>query len=246
MPRRLREKSSLPGYPWKAKFIAKQEIGQYFSNPEGIQCLLCGRIFGTLNGHLQIVHRTSHEEYRYRYGLPWRRGLVSTKVSNRLSKVLTERIRNGSFKPEPDNKAAAARIRSGGRRRDQPFVTLAKAEKAEEQSKKNLKYGRKDFENVLFAMLKRKTTLRQACMDKNLPSSPTVLYYAESNPRFRKELLDTYYALPYAVQARANMFSPQFFKDLKLLKRKGLSATEIEAKLQVSRKTIQKRLKQAK
>jgi hypothetical protein len=133
-----------------------------------------------LNGHLQIIHGTSHEEYRGIYGLPWRRGLVSPKVSNRLSKVLTERIRNGSFKPEPDNKAAVARILAG-RRRDQPFVTLAKSELGKEQSKKNLRYTRKDFENVLSAMLNRKTTLRQVCMtDKNLPSRPTVLYHAES------------------------------------------------------------------
>jgi hypothetical protein len=244
MRKAFRGKSPLRGFPWRAKFVAKEEIEQYFSNPEGIQCLLCGRIYGTLNGHLQIIHATSHEEYRARYGLPWRRGLVSPKFSKLLSKRLTERIRNGSFKPEPNNKAAVAGIRAG-RRRDQPFVTSAKSELGKEQSKKNLKYTRKDFENVLAAMLERKTTLRQVCMtDKKLPSTPTVLYYAESNPSFRKKLLDTYYALPYDVQARSDMFSPQFFEDLKRLKGKGLSAAEIGERLQVSSKTIQKRLQQ--
>jgi hypothetical protein len=246
MLRRPREKCTLRGFPWKAKFVAKQEIDQYFSSPDGIQCLLCGRIYGSLNGHLQIVHRTSHEEYRRRYGLPWRRGLVSRKVSKRLSRLLTERIRTGSFNPEPDNKAAAARIRAGGRRKDQPFVTRAKAEKAKEQSKKNVRYDPRDFENVLSAMLKRKTTLRETCMDKRLPTEPTVLYYAESNPRFRKKLLDTYHALPYSVQARADMFSPRFFQDLKRLRRKGLSVAQIAEKLRVSTKTIQKRLGQVK
>jgi phosphatidylserine/phosphatidylglycerophosphate/cardiolipin synthase-like enzyme len=53
----------LRGFPWKAKFVAKREIDEYFSNPEWIQCLLYGRIYESLNGHLQIVHRTSHEEY---------------------------------------------------------------------------------------------------------------------------------------------------------------------------------------
>jgi hypothetical protein len=176
--------------------------------------------------------------------LPWRRGLVSGRVSDRLRRVLTERIRNGSFKPEPDSKAAAAKIRAGGRRRDQPFVTAAKAEKAKEQSKRNLRYGPKDFENVLSAMLKRKTTLRETCMDKRLPTEPTVLYYADSNPSFRKKLLDTYHALPYSVQARADMFSPQFFKELKRLRRKNLTILQIAEKLQVSTKTIQKRLTQ--
>ena len=226
-----------------SKFLPKQEIDQYFSNPDGIQCLLCGRAYGALGGHLQIVHGISHEEYRDTYGLPWRRGLVSTRVSTRLSTALAERIRSGSFKPEPDNKAAVGRIRAGGRRKDQPFVTAEKSLQGKGQSKKNRQYGRKDFEKVLSAMLERQTTLRQACMDKGLPPEPTVLRYAESNSGFRKKLLETYHALPYTVQARADMFSRQFFKDLKRLRRKGLSATEIGEKLQVSGKTIWKRLR---
>lgn len=244
MRKAFRGKSPLRGFPWKAKFVAKQDIDQYFSDPEGIQCLLCGRIYKTLNGHLQIVHGTSHVGYRARYGLPWRRGLVSPKLSKLLSKRLTDRISSGSFRPEPNNKAAVAGIRAA-RRQDQPFVTLAKSELGKEQSKRNLKYNRKDFENVLAAMLERKTTLRQVCMaDKTLPSTPTVLDYADSNPGFRKRLLDTYHALPYSVQARADMFSPQFFEDLTRLKTKGLSDTEIGKRLKVSGKTVRKRLEQ--
>ena len=68
-------------------------------------------------------------------------------------------------------------------------------------------------------------------MDKSLPSSSLVLGYAESNPGFRKKLMNTYYALPYDVQARAGMFSPQFYEDLKRLKAKGLPNTEIGREL---------------
>ena len=74
---RENKKSALPGFPWKGKFTTKKEIDQYFSNPEGIQCLCCGRIYEGLNGHLQIVHGVSFEKYRDRYGLPWRKGLLS-------------------------------------------------------------------------------------------------------------------------------------------------------------------------
>ena len=93
-------------------------------------------------------------------------------------------------------------------------------------------------------MLERKIALREACMDKGLPPIPTVLGYAELHPGFRKKLLDTYYALPYVVQARADMFSPQFYEDLKRFKAKGLPATEIGKKLGVSHKTVRIRLKQ--
>ena len=75
-------------------------------------------------------------------------------------------------------------------------------------------------------------------MDKNLPASSGVLAYADSKPEFRKKLMDTYYALPYDVQARAGMFSPQFYEDLKRLKAKGLPNTEIGKQLGISCKTV--------
>jgi len=55
-------------------------------------------------------------------------------------------------------------------------------------------------------------------------------------------LIDTYYTLPYDVQARADMFSPQFYEDLKRLKAKGLPNTEIGRQLGISNKTVKIRL----
>ena len=241
---KYRKKSTLPGFPWQGGFTTKSEIEEYFSDPDGIQCLLCGRIYKALGSHLKVAHGISHEEYRARYGLPWRRGLVSQNVSKQISEALTKRIRNGTFKPNPDNKIAVKRILEGGRRKDQPFLTNIKAGEAKGLSKKNIRWSRKDYENVLTVMLEQKIALREACMDKSLPPTTTVLNYAESHPGFRKNLIDTYYALPYVVQARADMFSPQFYEDLRRLKAKGLPATEIGEKLGVSHKTVRIRLKQ--
>ena len=203
---KVNEKSLIPGFPWKGQFTTKDEINQYFSNPDGIQCLLFGRFFNNLSGHLNITHDISHEQYRDHYGLPWRKGLVSRNVSKKISSNLTKRIKNGSFKPKANNKVAADKIRAGGRRKDQPFLSKIKSEGAKGLCKKNIKHTRKDYEKVLSVMRKNKIALREACMDKNLPASSRVLGYAESNPGFRKKLIGTYYALPYDVQARADMF----------------------------------------
>jgi len=238
------KKSALPGFPWNGIFTEKDEIDQYFSHPDTIQCLLCGRLYKGLNVHLRIAHEISHEEYRSRFGLPWRKGLVSRNVSKGLSSLTTERIKNGSFKPKANNKVAADKIRAGGRRKDQPFLSKIKSEGAKGLCKKNIKHTRKDYEKVLSVMLKNKIALNEACMDKNLPASSRVLDCAESNPGFRKKLMDTYYALPYDFQARARMFSPQFYEDLKRLKAKGLPDTEIGRQLGISRKTVKIRLDQ--
>ena len=198
---------------------------------------------GTLNGHLQMVHGVPLDEYRERYGLPWRRGLVARAVSIKLSTLLSNRIRNGSFRPKPDNRAAVNAILSGNLRKDPPYVTGSKAERTKTLSKQNVRYGREDYEKVLSVMMKRKISLTEACKKNNLPGSATVLGYAELNPEFRKRLIDTYHSLPYAVQARADMFSPKFYRDLERLKKKGLPATEIGKILGISAKTIRARLK---
>jgi hypothetical protein len=233
----------IPGFPWKGKFTTRKEVDKYFSNDEGIQCLLCGRFLGTLQNHLQIVHGISHEEYRERYGLPWRKGLVARKVSSQFSTALTNRIKNGTFKPKPDSKAAVKKILAGFRRTDQPYITGIKAENSKALSKQNVKYSQKDFEKVLSVMRKKKITLNEACKKYNFPGKGTILRYAELNPEFRKKLIDTYHGLPYPVQARADMLSPQFYRDLERLKKKGLPATEIGRALGVSHKTVRRRLK---
>ena len=236
-------KQSIPGFPWKGKFTNRSEVDRYFSNDEGIQCLLCGRFLGTLQNHLQIVHGVSHAEYRERYGLPWRRGLVSRTVSKKHSASLIKRIKNGTFTPKPDNKAAVKKILEGNRRPDQPYITGIKSENSKSLSKQNIRYSRRDFEKVLSVMRRQKTTLNEACKKYDLPSKGIVLRYAELNPKFRNKLLDTYHALPYPVQARADMFSPQFYRDMEKLKKKGLTATEIAKALGISYNTVRKRLK---
>ena len=234
---------AIPGYPWKGKFTTKTEIGKYFSSDDGIQCLLCGRFLGTLQNHLELVHGVSHDEYRERYGLPWRKGLVSRAVSKRHSTALTDRIKNGTFKPIPDYKAAVKKLRAGLKKPDQPYLTKIKAKNSKSMGKQNVKYSSKDFEKVLSVMRKQKVTLREACKILKLSGSSTVLEYAELNPGFRKKLLDTYHGLPYAVQARADMYSSQFYRDLKKLKKKGLPETEIAKALGISYNTVRRRLK---
>ena len=162
------------------------------------------------------------------------RDLVSRTVSKKHSASLINRIKNGTFKPKPDNKAAVKKILEGNRRPDQPYITGIKAENSKALSKQNVKYSHKDFEKVLSVMRKQKITLNEACKKYDLPGKGTILRYAELNPEFRKKLLDTYHGLPYEVQARADMFSPQFYRDLERLKKKGLPATEIGKALGIS------------
>jgi ROS/MUCR transcriptional regulator protein len=57
-------------------FQTRREVERYFSG-KTIQCLLCGRRFRRLWGHLAAKHAMNSDDYRRRFGLPWSRGLTS-------------------------------------------------------------------------------------------------------------------------------------------------------------------------
>jgi len=57
-------------------FQTRREVERYFSG-KTIKCLLCGRRFRRLWGHLAAKHGMSVNDYRSRFGLPWSRGLTS-------------------------------------------------------------------------------------------------------------------------------------------------------------------------
>jgi predicted transcriptional regulator len=75
----------ISGFPIEAP-LDMATIGSYYDGDE-IQCLLCGKFYQSLAGHLSRVHMTSPTEYKLKYKLPMRRGLVSARVSQSLSDV---------------------------------------------------------------------------------------------------------------------------------------------------------------
>jgi len=57
-------------------FRTRREVERYFGG-KTIGCLLCKRRFQRLSPHLIRTHGMTPDEYRYRFGLPWSRGLTS-------------------------------------------------------------------------------------------------------------------------------------------------------------------------
>lgn len=64
------------GYPITSKFETVEQVKEYL-NGSRITCLLCGRSLKQLCTHLSTIHRISAEDYKVRYGLPFRCGLSS-------------------------------------------------------------------------------------------------------------------------------------------------------------------------
>lgn len=232
--------NSLNQFPWHGKFETKTEIDEYLSGHK-IQCLLCGKQFKALPTHLERTHNITADDYRDRYGLPWRRGLCGVELSEKMRKNMLDRRKDGF---RPNILAAQKKSVTANRRPDQPFLVKAKNDNLKPVIDKQRKYCDQDFWNVLEKMLHEKVGLNEACKDPKMPRIKSVSMYAKKNAEYRKQLEKTYAQLPYSVQAGAGRLpEKQFLEDLLSLKRSRFTVADMSRLLGVSRSLIHNRLK---
>jgi hypothetical protein len=233
-------KSELPGFPWNGKFEDKKEIDHYFAGGK-IQCLLCGKRFKSLPTHLIRVHEINPDQYKEKYGLPWRRGLCGVGTSEKLSKNMFDRQKNGF---QPPIEIAWKKTERAKRRKDQPFLVKAKINSLKPVIEKLRKYRDQDYKKVLVKMLREKKGLNEVCKDPDMPHFRAVSKYAKRNADYRKKLERTYEQLPYSLQAGAGRLpEKKFIEDLLSLKQSGITVADMTRLLGVSRNLIYNRLK---
>lgn len=77
----------LLGFPIQSKFSSLNAIHEYL-NGDRITCLICGRSYKGLLGHIP-KHGVSADDYKERFGLPFRTGLTSsgTKAKNKANGI---------------------------------------------------------------------------------------------------------------------------------------------------------------
>lgn len=67
----------LCGFPREVVFKSYEELDEYLNGDEQyLQCLLCGKQYRLLSGHLRQTHDISDNEYKRIYGIPYTRGLA--------------------------------------------------------------------------------------------------------------------------------------------------------------------------
>jgi hypothetical protein len=226
-------------FPWRGKFKSKQEIDNYFSGDK-VLCLLCGKWFKSLHPHLIRIHDVGAEDYREKYGLPWKHGLCGKATSHKLSNPMNKRRENG-FAPDTD--AAREKSIQAKKRPDQPYFIKVKTENLKSVNDKRKKYFDEDYQRVLVRMLQEKKGLNQVCKDDDMPNFRLVSKYAKRNMVFKRKLEKTYAKLPFSVQAGAcRLPEDKFKKKLISLQQSGLSIVEIARQLGVSKNLIRSRL----
>lgn len=231
----------LPGFPWEGKFQTKEEVDAYFAGDK-IQCLLCGKWYKEITfGHLSRIHDTTVDEYRERYGLPWRRGMTGQNTHRTRSQIAKQLIAEGKLKLIYKN----IRQKEPGRPRRplQPFARNAKRKQALAAAhKRPAEWQRADYEAILTRMQEQQRSLSNVLQDPDLPGETAWRNFVKQHPDFAEKAQQIHFSLPYSKQLRSHNVSPQFQIDCQRLRSQGKTLQDIAKILGVSSSSVRQAL----
>lgn len=99
--RNIKRRLPKPGYPKDFIFTDKKEVELYFSG-DRITCLMCGHNFKALGSHLDLIHGMSTDDYKTKYGLPYRKGLIGVATNDKFKRNMEKKIQDGSIDMSPE------------------------------------------------------------------------------------------------------------------------------------------------
>jgi hypothetical protein len=221
-----------PGFPRAKPFADRSEVEAYFAD-EKITCLLCGRRLRSLGSHLRKIHDTSDDEYRKRYGIPWKRGLVPESSHAAYSNALTIERR----------KAASARLTAlrpsipashwQNQRRQADWLMREGGERGARRLRGAAPYTSEDFEEFL-ERIKSGRAPCEVATDEDMPHRKTWTTYRCKNPDYDRRFREVWDAMPFAMQAKHGGLGPGFRAEVRRLFGLGLTDKQIAKRLGVT------------
>lgn len=230
-------RKTLPGFPWMGKFETTDQIAEYFGG-NLIECLECGRCFRRLGCHLPRVHGLTMDQYREKYGLPWRRGLTSAASSQSYSDAMAARLADDDERRRLVERAAVARLKlqPGRNRKLAPALRVERA--ARVCGKQQKAYFTRAHADEMLRRVADGRTLRDVTKDADMPKMSWWHEWARENSGYRERYRAIVETLPFPVQARAEMLGDRFRQAVIELCADGLTNKEIGGRLGVHYQTV--------
>lgn len=233
-------RKSYAGFPIPPRAFTADEVDHYLSG-ETITCMLCGRGFRRLGGHLQAIHQVTEDDYRAMYGLPWSRGLTGTLAHDNYSAATVRSIEAGKIGHLrcglPEGKHA--------RRPRQPFHTEKTKQRDWLGKGMEQRFGPSEFDAILEAV-STGTPIPHILGVNGLPSETWFRTWLRKNHDAKARLMAVIDAAPFSVQAALGYGMGARFTDaVRDLRGQGLSDKKIAAHLNVTAMTVHKRRQKA-
>lgn len=172
MPRK-RDYIPLSGFPREFVFECREEVDAYLSG-DRITCLLCGRSYKILDTHLRGAHQIDSDEYRERYGLPYRRGLCSVGFSDNCTQRNRELwSKKSELLYEALGRAKEVQRQFGNPQRNKPKFWV----------NESIKYDRGVYEEFIRRVLTGRA-ISDVGNDPDMPFPNHVRWYMERDKEF--------------------------------------------------------------
>ena len=230
----LARRRKKPGYPWNGKFTTNEDLEAYFSG-DRIICLECGRYFRKLGGqHLERLHNMSPDDYRAKYGIPWRQGLVSAGSSAAYSNAVTERLKDeGNLQRLREIAAAARPLTKTSKQRERVKATKAMMVERITGKQVGAIWGKDHAEEILRRVASGRT-LQDVLKDADMPKNSWWHTWGRQHPEYKSRLAEIVEAQPFPLQSRAEALGARFRAEIARLRAEGLSDKRIAERLGVT------------
>lgn len=189
-------------FPWDGVFQNREEVDQYFSG-DRITCLLCGEPFLVLASHIKTAHGVQVDEYKQRYGIPWRRGLTSAGTRQKYSNLMKSKKAAGILpqQPSPEHMAMLRTISKASHRPMVPATRNAVSQHYLKLHGREEKWGDADYYEYLKRIATGRT-IKEVGQDKDMPAEYLFYKYRRRNPDYARRFEEIWDKLPFPVQVR--------------------------------------------
>jgi len=239
----LRPRKPLPGYPIEEPFKSREAIEDYLSD-DRIICLLCGRPFKALCGHLTI-HGITGDEYKDRYNIPYSFGLARETTRKKISEhqkslLVDPKRRERLAKMVKEN----AERRISGLKKARPrrdFIVAENTQRALLYAGREEQFSDTEKAAILNA-LDAGMTREEAVLSIGYSQSA---YYdnIKKDKAFKKAVEIAIEAQPFALQAKQQRLGKRFEDECRRLLKKGYSDHIMADMLGVTAMSVNRRTK---
>lgn len=224
----------MPGYPITTKFSTLEQINEYL-HAEKITCLLCGKAYKGLAGHL-VTHAISADEYKERFGLPYRTGLTSLATKEMCKENgsrpqqlrMLERLRTEHISIKEKRAAAVKKARTSHAKKLQARANVSKNPAPPRE------FDAKDAEFVISIMKQKGVPLVQAIKLGAKMEITTFRRLLREHEYLRVELDAAFLKVERLYNANPLYKNKTLVNKLRKLRATGMSFLEIGQKIGVS------------
>lgn len=219
------------------QFSSRTELEHYFSANK-LSCLICGQTFVTLPPHLLQTHHISSEDYKIKFGIPFRYGLAGAEFKA-ASALRMRKLKEIGAIPAKPPQTTIDKLTSHPRTH---YISM-EIKRRENRDKLLKLHGKDDvwqpehFEEFMRRLQAGRTVKEVAC-DPDMPSRKALFYFLAKNPAVRARYDGMWERLPFDVQVRANKTGKAYLDTIKRLRTSGKSWNEISDIMHVKPSTL--------